>query len=88
MWQRRLLLPAAPRQATSLGAAVCGGMAVGALTSWETARHWNRPQGEVQPSSQAADYKALLPIFEEAYQSLRDVSRQLHQFRLGKERPA
>lgn len=88
VWQRRLLLPAAPRQATSLGAAVCGGIAVGALTSWEAARHWNRPQGEVQPSSQAADYKALLPIFEEAYQSLRDVSRQLHQFRLGKERPA
>lgn len=88
VWQRRLLLPASPRQATSLGAAVCGGMAIGALPSWEVARQWNRPQSEVRPSAQAIVYRELFPIFEEAYQCLRSVNHQLHQFRLGEERPS
>ncbi len=85
VWQRRLTLLSDPRQATSLGAAICGGIAIGALDSWETALQWNRPQGTVTPSPQAADYQALFPAFDKAYQSLRDVNHQLYRFRTGKE---
>lgn len=85
VWQRRLTLLSDPRQATSLGAAICGSIAIGALDSWETSLQWNRPQGAVLPSPQAEEYQALFPAFENAYHCLRDVNHQLYQFRIGKE---
>ena len=85
VWKKPLLLPAHPRQATGMGAAICGAVALGMLPSWQDAAEWNQPESTVRPSENAAIYEDLFPIFDRAYHSLLGVNGNLHAFRMGKE---
>lgn len=71
IWQKPLLLPAHPEEATSMGAAVCGGVGIGAYTDFSVMDRLNTMEQTVAPQPQvAALYDALCEAFEQAYEGL------------------
>jgi xylulokinase len=65
-------------EATSMGAAVIGGVAVGLFSSFDVIDRFVRLEEAALPrAEQAAVYAALMPIFEKAYRSLIDVYADL-----------
>ena len=82
VWQRRLLLPADPEQATSIGAAVCGGVGIGAFADYSVAGQFNRVRAEVSPDPSAGVvYERLYPVFRGAYEALKETNARLSAFR-------
>ncbi len=61
-------------EATSMGAAVIGGVAVGLFPSFDVIDRFVRVEQEALPrAEQSAVYARLMPVFEKAYKSLVDV---------------
>lgn len=58
-------------EATSIGAAVCAGVGVGALSSFEEVSKFVRPVGEFEPEAEhSALYEKMLPVFDHSYHAL------------------
>lgn len=82
IWQKPLHLPAYREEATSLGAAVCGGVGIGLYPDYHVAASMNPKVEDMQPNGELADrYQALYDAFNAAYEALRPVYCQLSDFR-------
>jgi xylulokinase len=69
-------------EATSMGAAVTGGVGVGLYPGFSIIEQMNQVAEIIQPDPQAqAAYAELLPVFEEAYRSLLPVYEQIAQLK-------
>lgn len=78
IWQKKLLLPRYIEEATSLGAAVCGGVGVGVYPDYLAARRMNPVIEEILPDpAKAALYDALYETFAQTYQALVPVFSRL-----------
>lgn len=84
IWQKPLTLPAYREEATSLGAAVCGGVGIGLYPDYHVAVKMNPGVERVTPNEEkGAQYQRLYEVFESAYTALKPVYRQLAQLREG-----
>ena len=73
-----LALPRYREEATSLGAAVAGGVGIGLYADYSAAPRMNPVQERIQPDpANAAAYAGLQALFEEAYAALRPVYAHL-----------
>jgi xylulokinase len=68
-------------EATSMGAAVIGGVAVGLFPDFDVIERFIRVEDVVQPDpARQAVYRRLVPIFEKCYHALVDVYDDLAEF--------
>ena len=82
IWQKPLAVPAYTEEATSLGAAVCGGVGIGAFRDFSVIRDFNAPVRRIEPSRNLAPvYAKLFPLFNQAYEGLLETFRGLAEFR-------
>jgi xylulokinase len=82
IWQKPLLVPEYLEEATSIGAAVCGGVGVGMFKDFSVAGKLNKPVRVIEPDKTAAEaYNRLYEIFREAYERLKPVYKSLAEFR-------
>ena len=78
IWQKKLLVPRYLEEATSLGAAICGGVGIGAYRGFEVAENINRPVMAIEPNKDlAVIYERLYARFREAYAGLKPVYESL-----------
>jgi xylulokinase len=81
IWQKPLVVPAYTEEATSLGAAVCGGVGIGAFKDFSVIRQFNAPVKIITPNAALASlYEELFGIFNQTYDSLIDTYHQLAEF--------
>jgi xylulokinase len=81
IWQKPLAVPAYTEEATSLGAAVCGGVGIGAFKDFSVIHQFNAPVKTIVPNTALASrYDRLFGIFNHAYDSLIDVYHRLAEF--------
>jgi len=84
IWQKPLAVPAYTEEATSLGAAVCGGVGIGAFTDFSVIHKFNAPVKRITPNKDcAARYEKIFPLFNKAYDALVDTFRELVEFNRG-----
>ena len=82
IWQKPLAVPAYTEEATSLGAAVCGGVGIGAFRDFSVIRDFNAPVQKITPNRKLAPvYEKLFPLFNKAYDGLLETFRGLAEFR-------
>ncbi|MDR3050186.1 MAG: FGGY-family carbohydrate kinase [Oscillospiraceae bacterium] len=82
IWGKPLLVPRYLEEATSMGAAVAGGVAIGAYADYGAARRYNKIVDEVRPNPQnAALYAHLYRDFLLTYEQLIPVYERLAQAR-------
>jgi xylulokinase len=82
IWQKPLAVPAYTEEATSLGAAVCGGVGIGAFRDFSVIREFNAPAERIEPNRDLAPvYGELFPLFNKAYEGLLETFRGLAEFR-------
>lgn len=82
IWRRPLDIPAAVEDATSMGAAICGGVALGIFDDFRIAETLVVPRQRVQPDHRTADiYDELHRIFLDAYHGLEPTFRRLAAYR-------
>ena len=73
-----------PGEATSMGAAVCGGVGIGALEGFHEVSRFSKPAREIRPNAgNARLYEKLSNAFEKAYVGLREADRVLQLIREG-----
>ena len=82
IWQQPLTLQDAPREATSMGAAVCAGVGVGMYRDYTAVAQFARPVEVIHPRPQPI-YQQLAPVFEAAYTGLMQASHLLAAIRRG-----
>jgi xylulokinase len=81
IWQKPLAVPAYTEEATSLGAAVCGGIGIGAFKDFSVIRKFNAPVKQINPNKDcAARYEKLFPLFNKAYDALVDTFKELAEY--------
>jgi xylulokinase len=81
IWQKTLMVPAYTEEATSLGAAVCGGVGIGAFKDFSAIHQFNGPVKTVLPHAELAPvYEELFEIFNQAYDSMIGVYHRLAEF--------
>ncbi|MDR0601781.1 MAG: xylulokinase [Treponema sp.] len=81
IWQKPVDVPVYTEEATSLGAAVCGGVGIGAFGDFSVIRKFNAPAATIMPRAELAPlYDRLLDIFNRSYDSLKDVYGRLAEF--------
>ena len=82
VWQKPLALIENPGEATSMGAAVCGGVGIGAFDSFDAVSRFTKPVKEVSPNKKNARlYVELSKAFEMAYHGLREADAALSKIR-------
>jgi xylulokinase len=82
IWQKPLPIPLYTEEATSLGAAVTGGVGVGFFPDYSVIEKFNPPVRTIMPRRDTAErYRELYGIFNEAYESLLGVHRRLSEYR-------
>jgi len=82
IWQKPLAVPAYTEEATSLGAAVCGGVGIGAFKDFSVIHQFNAPVKTIVPNAAAAPlYEELFGIFNKTYDSLADTYHRLAEFK-------
>lgn len=82
IWQKPLCCPTGAEEATSMGAAVCGGVGIGALENFRIARSFCGAARQVNPNpANAARYEALFTAFDAAYQGLCNAYDMLARYR-------
>lgn len=78
IWQKPLEVPAYLEEATSLGAAVCGGVGIGLFQGYQAAEQFNPVVDVIQPNPAFAErYGRLYDLFNETYDALAPVYREL-----------
>ncbi|MDR1617967.1 MAG: FGGY-family carbohydrate kinase [Treponema sp.] len=81
IWQKTLEVPTYTEEATSLGAAVCGGVGVGAFKDFSVIHRFNGPVRTVVPHGELAPlYEELFEIFNQTYDSMIGVYHRLAEF--------
>jgi xylulokinase len=71
IWQKPLHIPVFTEEATSLGAAIAGGIGIGAFKNYGVIREFNAVRNTVTPdAAKSASYNELYSIFNEAYAAL------------------
>lgn len=84
IWGRPLELPAYPEEATSLGAAVCGGVGIGMYRDYRVVKNMNRTVETIQPDGDRAGlYEACYDAFNRAYEALVPVYEELARIKDG-----
>jgi xylulokinase len=82
LWQKPLVVPAYTEEATSLGAAVCGGVGIGAFKDFLVIHQFNGPVKTITPQEELAPvYEKLFEIFNHTYDSLLGVYHRLAEFK-------
>ena len=78
IWQKPLLIPAHLEEATSMGAAICGGVGAGIYEDFSVAEKMNKPVRRVEPEKEHADlYNQLFRIFGDTYTQLKPIYKSL-----------
>jgi len=78
VWEKPVVIPRYLDEATSLGAAVAGGVGVGIFPDFTVAETFNPGETRIEPDEKnAAVYRKLYPLFEESYACLKDVFARL-----------
>ncbi|MDR2730719.1 MAG: xylulokinase [Treponema sp.] len=81
IWQKPLAVPAYTEEATSLGAAVCGGIGIGAFKDFSVIHKFNVPVKRINPNKDcAAGYEKLFRLFNKAYDALVDTFMELAEY--------
>ena len=71
VWQKTILIPQYLEEATSMGAAICGGVGIGAFPDFKVINKFNNIVTQIQPREQNKDmYDRLYRIFSKAYEAL------------------
>ncbi|MHB1357249.1 MAG: FGGY-family carbohydrate kinase [Anaerolineae bacterium] len=79
IWQVPLLVPQYTEEATSLGAAVCGGVSIGLFPGFDVMKRLNPITTEIMPRREYAETYAMLSgLFNQAYHALVSVFNGLH----------
>lgn len=82
IWQKPLHLPTYREEATSLGAAVCGGVGVGLYPDYHVVRTLNPTVKTIAPNpANAGRYQTLYKIFDQTYAALAPVYAALADYR-------
>ena len=80
IWEKPVLVPQYLDEATSLGAAIAGGVGVGLFPDYTVAEVFNPVQERILPLRENTQkYRQLYPLFEEAYFGLKDTFAKLGQ---------
>jgi len=78
IWQKPLAAPVYREEATSLGAAIAGGVGIGAFKDYKVIRNINRIEKTIKPNAAlAGQYGELFSIFDESYESLKGIYKKL-----------
>lgn len=78
IWGKPLIVPRYLEEATSMGAAVCGGVGIGAFTDYGVISRFNPEDTKIYPREQyRTRYDDLYRVFNQAYDSLRSVYSEL-----------
>ena len=73
VWQKPIEVPDYLEEATSLGAAVCAGTAIGVFSGFDTVNSFNRSVKIIHPNRNNADsYQRLYTMFNRVYNALED----------------
>jgi xylulokinase len=81
VWQKPLAVPVFREEATSLGAAVCGGIGAGVFKDYQVIKGFNRIQKTIKPNPALAEkYRVLFSIFDESYESLKGIYKKLMEY--------
>ena len=81
IWQKPLHAPLYREEATSLGAAIAGGVGIGAFKDYEVIKKINRIEKTIKPNAAlAGQYEELFSIFDESYESLRGIYKKLAEY--------
>lgn len=79
IWQKPLRIPRYLEEATSMGAAVCCGVGVGMFPDYSVIDRFNPGESRLLPREENRPaYKALYEIFNQAYEVLRPVYKNLN----------
>ena len=71
IWQKTISVPAYLVEATSMGAAVCGGVGIGAFPDFRVVERFNRIVDEIRPDKKnTMVYERMYGAFNEAYDAL------------------
>jgi xylulokinase len=82
IWKRGVMLPEHLSEATSLGAALAGGIAVGIYGGFDDIARMNPPRRLFFPHMERSVlYDKIIPAFNSAYEGLRGANALLSQFR-------
>lgn len=78
IWQKTILVPSSIEEATSMGAAVCGGVGIKAFQDFNVIKKFNKIERIVSPREEYKEkYDKLYEVFNEAYYSLTHVYEKL-----------
>jgi xylulokinase len=78
IWHKTLMVPAYTEEATSLGAAVCGGVGIGAFKDFSVIHTFNGQVKKIHPGKNCeSKYDKLFSLFNKAYDALIDTFRGL-----------
>jgi len=87
IWGKPLKLPIYSEEATSLGAAVCGGVGIGMYPDYRVVKKFNRIVDIVRPDAARTEiYGRYYEIFDQAYEALRPVYERLAKIRSRRDR--
>jgi len=82
IWQKPLLVPVYREEATSLGAAICGGIGIGAFKDYQVIKQFNGIEKIIKPNTALAEqYETLFSIFDESYDSLKGIYKKLKEYK-------
>jgi len=78
IWQKELKVPQYLEEATSMGAAICGGVGIGAYSDFLVAEKLNKTVDVIVPNPENAEiYSRLYRVFCRAYQQLAPIYKDL-----------
>ncbi len=79
IWQKRILIPRYVEEATSMGAAVCAGVGIGAFPDFRVIHTLNPVERVIEPQPENYEvYEKMYHLFNEAYAALEPVYHQLN----------
>jgi xylulokinase len=82
IWQKPLVVPVFREEATSLGAAVCGGIGVGAFKDYGVIHMFNKVDRKIKPNTALAkQYEALFSIFDKSFENLQEIYKKLAEYK-------
>ena len=82
IWQKRIVVPAYREEATSMGAAICGGVGIGMYPDFLVAEKLNRTVSVIEPNAEnRARYETLYSIFNDTYTALEAAYDRLAAYR-------
>jgi len=79
IWQKKLLVPRYVEEATSMGAAICGGVGIGEFDDFKIIQKFNPIEHEIVPNKQNFEiYTKLYTLFNQTYEALEEIYDKLN----------